>query len=84
MLDFSVPLVFTGEDFIDLQHRNERFGPQEDMDHIPNRFGFRPAIELLRTAVPAPDHPIGISGDDGIVGEVDELGLALEFIMLTG
>src|SRR5450759_1945004 len=84
MLEFSFPPLFACQAFIDLRRGNDRAGAQEEMHHIADGFGFRPPIHLLRATVPAADNPVGIGGDDGVAREVDQFGLPLQFIALTG
>ena len=48
---------------------------QQLLHHLAQRFALRPTVHLRRAGVPPRNAPVGILGNDGVVGKVNQLCL---------
>jgi len=82
--ELAFPAPGPGQLGHDVGQRSREDGPHAGVGHRADRLRFRPAVELLRAAVPVGDDVLPIADEDGVVGQIEQRGLIAEGLFHPG
>jgi hypothetical protein len=73
--ELALPAARAGQLDHDVFEWRQEHRPQKVMRHLADSLIGRPAVPIYRTAVPVGDHILRVAHEDGVVCQIEELGL---------